>query len=85
MLLSFSKGRGEFWVDVAPAHASAAWQEIGSLLASLDSNIEIPRRYAVSSFGPLRRANFARLEAVVSVDAQRAAKWTPPSTRIIEL
>jgi hypothetical protein len=85
MLLRFTKGRGEFWVDVAPAHASSAWQEFGSLLASLDDKIEVPRHYTLSSVGPPLRTNFAKLEAAVLADSQGDAKEEPSRVRFIKL
>jgi hypothetical protein len=76
MLFRFVRGRDEFRVDVAPAHAPKDWQEVGQVIGSdaeYRGSPNPPTYHRFQDFSKLLRANFEVLDGLMSPE-----KYGPP-------
>lgn len=83
MLLLFSRGRGDFRVEVTPPEKPTGWREISSVVKNSDlvpkSNAEIDY-YGLNDFDRFLRANFA-----IILHEVRKPGWRPPGRWLVPI
>src|SRR5208337_929253 len=78
ILLRFSRGRGEFNVDIAPLEKPSAWQDFREVLLSFEPGAQVSEFKDLSEFATVLKQNIDSLKRIASKDHVGSEGWNPP-------